>query len=311
MGKTEVALELAQRLKTEIIGADSRQIYKYMDIGTAKPTQREQEQVKHHLIDRIEPDQAYSTANYAQDAEQVIQAFCTRGQIPFLVGGTGLYIRAVTEGIFEGPGADPAFREEMNQLARLHGSAYLHEKLQKVDPEIATRIHKNDLIRIVRALEIYHLTGKPLSYHHKQSTWGQLRYTTCFLGLTRQREELYDRINRRVEEMITQGFVEEVKALLERGYRPELNALQSLGYKQLITFLTKGGDLIETIAEIQKETRHYVKRQLTWFRQNPSIKWFHLLNSQTPSEIVQQCFIHLESFYSNINPKDFKNAISS
>jgi tRNA dimethylallyltransferase len=311
VGKTEVALELAQRLKTEIISADSRQIYKYMDIGTAKPTRSQQELVRHYLIDLIEPDQVYSAADYARDAGQVIQEFHTRGQIPLLVGGTGLYIRAVTEGIFEGPGADPDFRREMEQLADLYGSDYLYQKLQKIDPETAVRVHARDLIRIIRALEVYHLTGKPLSYHHKQSSWGHLRYPTCFLGLTRQREELYQRINRRVELMISKGFVEEVKALLERGYHPSLNAMQSLGYKQMTEFILKGGNLNKTILNIQKETRHYAKRQLTWFRQNPQITWLHLLESQTPSEIAQQCLELIRAFYSKVKPKDFKNSISS
>jgi len=311
VGKTEVALELAQRLKTEILSADSRQVYKYMDIGTAKPTQKEQELVRHHLIDLIEPDQVYSAAAYARDAEPLIQKAYARGQIPFLVGGTGLYLRAVTEGIFEGPGADPNFREEMDRWARLYGNPYLHRKLQEVDPQTAARIHKNDRARIIRALEVYHLTGQPLSDYHKQSSWGRLRYLTCFLGLTRQRDELYHRINRRVEEMVAQGFVEEVKKLLDRGYGPELNSMQSLGYKQMAEFILQGGNLDKVIETIQKETRRYAKRQLTWFRQNHAIHWIHLSSSQTPSEIAQQCFTFIESFYSKVKPKDFKNSISN
>ncbi|HWP49415.1 MAG TPA: tRNA (adenosine(37)-N6)-dimethylallyltransferase MiaA [Candidatus Limnocylindrales bacterium] len=311
VGKTEVALELAQRLKTEIISADSRQVYKYMDVGTAKPTRSQQELVRHYLIDLIEPDQIYSAADYARDAGQVIQQFHTRGQIPLLVGGTGLYIRAVTEGIFEGPGADPDFRQEMERLAGLYGSDYLHCKLQRIDPETALRLHAHDLVRIIRALEVYHLTGKPLSYHHKQSSWGHLRYPTCFLGLTRPREELYHRINRRVEAMIAQGFVEEVKTLLEKGYQPSLHAMQSLGYKQMTEFILKGGSLDKTVLDIQKETRHYAKRQLTWFRQNPRITWLHLLESQAPSEVIQQCLRLIKAFYSKVKPKDFKNSISN
>ncbi len=311
VGKTEVALELAQQLKTGIISADSRQIYKYMNIGTAKPTRSQQELVRHYLIDLIEPDQIYSAADYARDAGQVIQKFHTHGQIPLLVGGTGLYIRAVTEGIFEGPGADPDFRQEMERLAGLYGSDYLHRKLQRIDPETAVRLHANDLVRIIRALEVYHLTGKPLSYHHKQSSWGHLRYPTCFLGLTRPREELYQRINHRVEAMIAQGFVEEVKALLERGYHPSLHAMQSLGYKQMTEFILKGGSLDKTVLNIQKETRHYAKRQLTWFRQNPWITWLHILESQAPSEVAQQCLRLIKAFYSKVKPKDFKNSISN
>lgn len=311
VGKTEVALELAQWLKTEIISADSRQIYKYMDIGTAKPAPRERALVKHYLIDLIEPDQIYSAADYARDATQVIQGFYARGQIPFLVGGTGLYLRAAIEGIFEGPGADPSFREEMTRLAHRYGNLYLYQKLQNVDPETAARIHENDLIRIIRALEVYHLTGKSLSHHHRQDSWKRSRYAVYFLGLNRSRKELYDRINRRVETMIAQGFIDEVKKLLAKGYDPHLNSLQSLGYKQMMEFILKGGNLTDTLLQIQKETRRYAKRQLTWFRQNKSINWIHISPSETAAEIAQSCFTLIESYYSKIKPNDLKNSMSN
>jgi tRNA dimethylallyltransferase len=274
-GKTSFAIDLAQRLKGEIVGADSMQIYRSMDIGTAKPTPAEQAAVPHHMIDVVDPDAAFDAAAYAAMASATIQSIIQRGRVPFVVGGTGFYIKALVYGLFaEGP-SDPDIRKQLVQEAEEEGAAALHRRLQTIDPAAAARIHPNDTYRMVRALEVHTATGEPLSAIQQRHRAGDPRFDTLEIGLVWPRPVLYDRINRRVDIMIEQGFLDEVRRLLKRGYGRELKAMQSLGYRHLAAVLEDGLPLKDALTALKRDHRRYAKRQLTWFRARPRMHWLN------------------------------------
>ena len=269
VGKTELSLKLAQRLDAEIISADSMQVYKRMNIGTAKPSRAEQDTVPHHLIDLIEPDQAFSVADYQRCFEHTVASIYAKGKLPLLTGGTGLYIRACTQAYNLEPGEPlPDLRKELNEQAEKYGSDYIHRKLAKVDPVAAAKIHPHDLRRMIRALEVFQITGTPISKLQQKRGAG-FKYDVIYLFLNRERDELYNRIELRAERMINEGLVEEVRSLLKSGFSPQLKPIQSLGYKQICGYLQGNVSLEEAIASIKQETRRYAKRQLTWFRKEP------------------------------------------
>ncbi|MGE5583595.1 MAG: tRNA (adenosine(37)-N6)-dimethylallyltransferase MiaA [Bacillota bacterium] len=270
VGKTELAIELCERLQAEIISADSMQVYKYMDIGTAKPSIEQQHRVKHHLIDLVEPDQNFSVADYQRHFYQCLNELSSRKKLPVMVGGTGLYIRASLQAFpFTDPGANPEIRRNlMEQAETAQDPQFLHQRLQEVDPQAAARIHPHDSRRLIRALEVYYQTGTPISALQKAEAAG-LKYRMIYLFLDREREELYSRIDQRVEEMIATGLIFEVEALLSKGYSPDLKSMQSLGYKQITDYL-QGNLTLEAAVTLTKQlTRNYAKRQLTWFRKEP------------------------------------------
>jgi len=269
VGKTELSLKLAQRINGEIISADSMQVYKRMDIGTAKPSREEQGRVPHHLIDLVEPDQDFSVADYKKYFESAVASIYAKGKLPLMTGGTGLYIRACIQAYNLEPGEPlPDLRQELKEQAERFGPDYIHQKLAKVDPQAAAKIHHNDLRRVIRALEVYQSTGLPIS-ELQQKRSARFKYNVIYLFLNREREELYRRIELRVEQMINAGLIEEVRSLLESGFSPNLKSMQSLGYKQLCRYLQGTVSLEEAVASIKQETRHYAKRQLTWFRREP------------------------------------------
>jgi tRNA dimethylallyltransferase len=275
VGKTALALELARRLGTEIVNADSMQVYRYMDIGTAKPTAEEQRLVPHHLLDVVDPDEPFDAARYVAMARPVIDRFHRRGHIPLVVGGTGLYMKALTRGLCPGaPSAPEVRRTLMEEMAR-RGSAALHEELCRVDPVLGRRLHPNDRQRILRALEVYRATGRPLSHWQEQHRFQVSLYPSIKIALFREREDLYERINRRTWIMMEQGFLDEVRNLLAMGYAPSLKPMQSLGYRHLCDHLSGRRDLEEAVALIQRDTRRYAKRQMTWFKGDPEFHWFH------------------------------------
>lgn len=274
IGKTRVAIEAAERLRGEIVSADSMQIYRFMDIGTAKPTPEERARAPHHLLDIRDPDEAYSVADYVHDADAAIRSIHERGGVPLLVGGTGMYLEKLLYGIFEGPGKDEAFRAEWLNFAEERGNAALHERLRQVDPAAAHRLHPNDRLRMIRALEVFHLTGAPISARQVETlTPEHARYDACFIVLNAERDALYARIDARVDAMIAAGFVAEVAELRRRGYHRELHPMQSLGYKEIGEFLAGERDLASAVTLIKRNTRHYAKRQLTWFRKYADAQW--------------------------------------
>lgn len=269
VGKTELSLKLAQRLEAEIISADSMQVYKRMDIGTAKPSREEQEAIPHHLIDLVEPDQDFSVADYQKSFEQTVATIYAKGKLPLLTGGTGLYIRACIQGYNLEPGEPlPDLRMELKEQAKQYGSNYIHQRLAKVDPVAAAKIHPNDLRRVIRALEVFQITGMPIS-QLQQKMSAKSKYNIIYLFLNRERDELYRRIELRAERMISEGLVEEVLSLLENGFSPQLKPMQSLGYKQICSYLQGVVSLETAVTSIKQETRRYAKRQLTWFRKEP------------------------------------------
>lgn len=289
VGKTNIAIKVAQKISGEIISADSMQIYRYMDIGTAKPTMEERKGIPHYLIDIICPDESFSVADFRQEAEQLINDIEKRGNFPMLVGGTGLYLSALTEQFFFPEIAtDWELREGLRRQAEIHGTTYIHNKLQAIDPITAARLHPNDLRRVIRAIEIYQLTGLPLSVQPKKEK--RSNYQIINIGLIRPRQEIYERINKRVEEMIGQGLVDEVHRLLDMGYNEDLVSMQGLGYRQIIPYLKNSCSLERSIELLKRDTRHFAKRQLTWFRRNESIQWIELNNYKRDSEVMTEIF---------------------
>jgi len=283
-GKSELAYALAERLGCEIVSADSRQVYRHLDIGTAKPPPEARARVPHHLLDLIEPTETYDVARYGQAARATMREIIGRGRLPLVVGGSGFYLRAAT-GELRLPmiSADPRVRARLKEMARALGPAALHQRLAAVDPESAGRLHPNDLMRVMRALEVYEVTGRP------RSSWtitGGANGEFCFLkiGLRLPRQVLYERINHRVEEMVSRGWAKEVRGLLEAGYPPDCPGLKTLGYPEMIGYVRGELGLEEAVVRIQAQTRQYAKRQLTWFRQEKEVHWLaadrcHLVES--------------------------------
>jgi len=290
-GKSSLALSLAERLNGEIINADSMQVYRYMDIGTAKPSKEERGRVRHHLIDIVNPDEQYTAGRFRDDAASVIGEINERGATPFLVGGTGLYIRALTEGLFQGPAGDDALREELLREARIYGKEHLHRELAKVDPNSADAIHPNNVRRVLRALEVYRISKRPISELQREGARRPSLYKTLKVGLIKERAMLYADIDRRVDEMIKEGLVAETSSLLKMGYDGRCRAMGGLGYKECVDFIEGTVDLPETIRLIKRNTRHYARRQMTWFRKERGIKWF---DPSQKADIIT----HVESFLS-------------
>ena len=273
VGKTEIAIQLAQRLNAEIVSVDSRQIYRQMDIGTAKPTAEEQQAARHHLIDCVDISQPFSVADYQSLADAAIADIQNRGKRVLLVGGAGLYFRAIVDGLFEGPGADNALREMLEQEAEKLGVETLHQRLRACDPISAERIHPNNLVRVIRALEVYELTGTPMSEHQQQWRQENQRYPFTAFCLTMPRALLYRRIEQRVDVMLGNGLMAEVESLLAAGYARDTVALRSFGYKELIAYLDGKCTYLEAVDQLKRNTRRFAKRQLTWFRKDTRIEW--------------------------------------
>ena len=272
-GKTSVGVELALELDAEIVNADSMQVYRGMDVGTAKPTARERKGVPHHLLDVVDPDHGFDAARYRELASTVIRDIVSRGKACVVVGGTGLYIKALTEGLFRCPPSDPALREELAAQCRLLGSAALHERLHGMDPATAERIHPHDGMRIVRALEIIRLTDRLPSELGREHGFGDRSFATLRLALRMERERLYERINTRAIAMMEGGLEEETRELLHKGYAPGLKPMKSIGYRHMVRYLAGDRTREDTLASLQRDTRRYAKRQLTWFNADTHMEW--------------------------------------
>ena len=272
-GKSELAVRLAERFAGEVVNADSMQVYRGMDIGTAKPSAELLQCVPHHLLGIVAPDVNFTAADFQQEARRVIGEIHARGRMPVVVGGTGLYIRALLHGLSQSPGEDKTFRAELTGIADREGNEVLLERLRSVDPETAARLHVNDRLRIIRALEVYQQSGRPFSAYQDSHGFAEAWCSSLKIGIDVPREELYRRINRRVEQMLADGLVDEVRGLLAAGYHPGLKALRSIGYKEICAYLSGALTLPEATELIQRDSRHYAKRQLTWFKKEPEINW--------------------------------------
>jgi len=276
VGKSELAIELALKFGFEIVNADSMQVYRGMDIGSAKPSWKERNLVTHHLIDIKDPDEEFSAAHFKEEARNTIVSLAQEGKLALVVGGTGFYLRALIKGLFPAPSADLKLRGELKEKEKTQGKGYLYKELEKVDPEAASRIHLNDTFRIIRALEIFHLTGKPISQQQKRHQFKHSSFNPLKIGLMRERREIHNRIEQRVDKMIKDGLVDEVKQLLKGGYLPTIKPFQSLGYKQILSYLQGDLSLDEAVRLIKRDTKRYLRRQLTWFRKDSEIRWFIL-----------------------------------
>jgi tRNA dimethylallyltransferase len=291
VGKSKLAIEWAEELGGEIISADSMQVYRYMDIGTAKPTLDDQKRVQHHLIDLVTPDQPFHAALYRTLGRKTIDQLYENKKPIWVVGGTGLYIKTLTQGLFSSPKIDPHARESLKQEAKEKGTDALYERLKKVDPKTAFHLHPNDLFRIIRALEVFDSTGAPISFYREQHRFGEKPYLTLKVGLEINRDRLYHRIEKRVDQMLEKGFLQEVERLMEMGYGPALKPMQSLGYKQMVQFLLKEIGWDEAVRQMKRDTRHYAKRQLTWFKADSEIHWWD------ESIDREEIFLEIKSFW--------------
>lgn len=273
IGKTAVAVRLAGEFDGEIISADSMQVYRRMDIGTAKPTREERRAVRHHLIDLRDPDEDFDAAEFVQSARTAANEILAHRRLPFVVGGTGLYIKAFLQGLFESAAVDPQLRLRLQKEAAELGSPVLHRRLAAVDPETAARLHPNDTFRIVRALEAFAAAGEPLSSLHAAHRFGDRPYNALKIGLQMERALLYRRIDGRVDTMLAEGLEAEVRGLLDAGCSADLKSLQSIGYRHLVDYIQGRLEWEECVRTLKRDTRRYAKRQMTWFGADHTIQW--------------------------------------
>jgi tRNA dimethylallyltransferase len=275
VGKSELALDLAEQIGGEIVNADSQQVYRYMDIGTGKPSSLDRERVHHHLVDVVNPDEDFNAASFRKLAAQAVSQIHDKNRPVLVCGGTGLYLKALTRGLFTGPAQDPELRRSYQQEIDEKGLAALYQRLLAIDPTASSSIHPNDRQRTIRALEVFQLTGKPLSHWQREHAFQEQPYEVLHIGLNRERDELYDLINRRSERMIEDGLLKEMQKLVAKGYGLDLKPLRSLGYRQMGQVLRGVQPLGDALDEMKQETRRLAKRQLTWFRGDPDIVWYH------------------------------------
>ncbi|NLK36764.1 MAG: tRNA (adenosine(37)-N6)-dimethylallyltransferase MiaA [Epulopiscium sp.] len=291
-GKTDSAIALAQKIGGEIISADSMQVYRFMDIGTAKPTKEEMQGIPHYLIDELEPDEEFNVMVFQKKAKEAMEIIWQKGKIPVLVGGTGFYINAlVYDNEFTATQNDSSYREELYQLAREQGPEVLYERLKEIDPNYAKTTHANNVKRVSRALEYYHLTGELFSRHNEEQKEKESPYNVGFFILNWSRELLYQRIDMRVDQMMQAGLLEEVKWLLDNGYGKELVSMQGLGYKEFMPYFEGECTLEEAVEQLKKGTRHFAKRQLTWFRRQTQGYWIDM-TQKTKADVLlemEQC----------------------
>ncbi|MBK7107377.1 MAG: tRNA (adenosine(37)-N6)-dimethylallyltransferase MiaA [Ignavibacteriae bacterium] len=288
-GKTDLGIDLAQKLKSEIISADSRQIFKLLNIGTAKPTETELNLIKHHLINKLNPDEIYNVSKFEKDSFEVINNLHKQNKIPIVVGGSGLYIKAIIDGIFDEVDIDENYRLELLEKRKIFGNEYLYNLLQKIDPKTSSTLLPQNWKRIIRALEVFHLTGKPIwEFHENQNRVKNINFLQ--FGLDWEREILYKNIEARVDSMIENGLVNEVKSILNLGFGKSLNSLNTVGYKEIIDYLENKQSLERAIELIKRNTRRYAKRQLTWFRKDERINWVKI-NSENEIEDLSEKII--------------------
>lgn len=296
VGKTNLSIALAQKLSTEIISGDSMLVYKGFDIGTAKPTLEEMKGIKHHIIDILEPWENFNVSDFHDKVKPLIEQINNEGKIPILAGGTGLYVKSLLEGyIFNETSGDVEYRKHLEKLASEHGKEDVYKMLQEVDPQTAQRLHINNFNRIIRALEVYHLGKEQISQKNHYELTGELIYDAYIVGLNRSRQNLYDRINQRVDIMMDCGFVDEVKSLLQNGAKIDWQSMKGIGYREIASYLNGDIDLDTAVYEMKKSTRHFAKRQFTWYKKMPYISWYdveHLSEDELLVTVLNDCKAH-------------------
>lgn len=296
VGKSRYAVQLAKILKTEVLAADSRQVYRGMDIATDKPSSAEREGIPHRLIDLVDPDVPFNAGDYRRQALVEIDRLHLEGRIPLIVGGTGLYVRVLLGGLCEAPPADWTFRRELEAQVSKQGSASLHDELRNLDPAAAEQVHPHDAVKIIRALEVRRVTGRSLSTLHREHGFATGLFRPLVVGLTTNRESLYRRIEQRVERHLARGLVQETGRLLAQGYGRSLSSMKSLGYRQIAGFLEGEYGYEEAVRRLKRDTRHFAKRQMTWFRKEPAIRWVWVGDGDPEETIVQRILVHVSMF---------------
>lgn len=289
-GKTFLSINIAEKLKTEIISADSRQIYKFLDIGTAKPSPNDLSRVKHHFISTLNPDEKFNVSDFEIESLKIINRLHSENKIPVVTGGSGLYIKAIIDGIFNTVDKDENYRSELMARRARYGDYYLYEELQRVDPISALKMLPQNYKRIIRALEVYHLTGKPI-WQHQNEYKRNLKIEFKQFGLNWDRNKLYNNIEYRVDDMFKKGLVEEVESIIAKGYDKSINALNTVGYKEVIEFLEGSISLESAIELIKRNTRRFAKRQLTWFNKDNRIKWMKISTSEDLINSAQEILL--------------------
>ncbi len=293
-GKTFLSLKLADELNSEIVSADSRQIYKYLNIGTAKPNKNELDRAKHHFIDYLNPDEDYNVSLYESEALNICDKLLSNNKIPIVVGGSGLYIKALVNGLFSEIGVDQDYREKLLAIRNKHGDDYLYEELKKVDPISASKMLPQNWKRVMRALEVFQISGKPISEFQKEyNRESDIKFDQY--GLNWDREILYKNIENRVDEMIDLGLVDETKKILMMGFSDSCNSLNTVGYKEIISYLNKEISLERAIELIKRNTRRYAKRQMTWFRKDERIKWFDIASKEDLEKAAENIFSEMKA----------------
>lgn len=302
VGKTKLSLRLARAAGGEIISADSMQVYRYMDIGTAKIRPEEMEGISHHLIDVLDPSEEFHVVKFQELAKKAMEQIRAAGHIPIVAGGTGFYIQALLYDIdfTEHPGQE-RLRRQLEAFAREQGREALHQRLAQVDPAAADQIHPNNVKRVVRALEFFHQTGEPISRHNQQERQKESPYQFVYFVLTDARSRLYQRIDSRVDQMLRDGLVEEVRSLKERGYTKDMVSMQGLGYKEILTYLEGGCSLEDAVYQIKRDTRHFAKRQITWFKRERDVTWIDLCDFDHDEDKVLQKMLDL--YHARIRPE--------
>ncbi len=296
VGKTYVSIELAKKFNTEVVSADSMQIYKGMDIGTAKITEEEKNNIEHHMIDIINPDETYSVSDFKDKAEEIIDNLLLKNKTPIIVGGSGLYVNSLIYDLdFGNAKSNEKIRDYYNYYYKEHGEDKLYEKLQKIDPQSAEKIHKNNVKRVIRALEFYDITGIKFSEINTDIRKPSNKYDCILIGLSMERKMLYDRINQRVDKMIDEGLIEEVKSLLNKGYNKDLVSMKGIGYKEIIDYLDGNMSLDESIDILKRNTRRFAKRQYTWFLRDDKVKWFEVQHVENIDTTVDNIYEYLKT----------------
>lgn len=294
VGKTYVSIEIAKKFNTEIISADSMQVYKYMDIGTAKVTEEEACGVKHHMIDLVLPNEEFSVSEFQKKAEEHIDGLLNKDKLPIVIGGSGLYVNSLLYDLdFGKVKSDEKVKKYYTDFYNEHGSDKLHKLLEDIDPESAIKIHKNNVKRVIRALEVCHITGKKFSEMNTDIRKPSNKYDCIIIGLEMDREVLYQRINKRVDIMVENGLVEEVKAILDKGYDRNLVSLQAIGYKEIIDYLEGKTTKEDAIEILKTNTRRFAKRQFTWFKADSNIKWFDLTNLNEIDKVINNIYNYI------------------
>ena len=303
VGKSRVAIQVAQHFDTEILTADSRQVYRGMDIGTDKPTAEDRQVVQHRLLDLVNPDEAFNTGWYRRAALEHIERLYAVNRLPFVVGGTGLYIRTLVRGLCPAPQADPLVRADLKNLRDREGREGLYAELIRVDPAAAARLHPNDEPKVMRALEVHRLSGCSMSKIQAEHRFEEAMFSSLLIGLQRTTETLYRRIEERIDWQLAHGMVEETQSLLDQGYGRELGSMKGLGYRHISAHLAKECDEKEMVRQFKRDTRRFAKRQMTWFRKEPGVEWFVINEGEPLEQVGRRVIARIEEFLQGCGPQ--------